>query len=179
MTDKDWKKGYIQLYTGNGKGKTTAAMGLMLRAVGAGLPIYFAQFIKGMDYSELKSIERFSDCVSFQRFGTEKWICTGEELPEEDLKNISDGLSIAETAMLSGKYRVIILDELLTACMLELFTENQILEFIDKKPENVELILTGRGATETLIEKADLVTEMKDIKHYYADGVKARKGIES
>ncbi len=170
--------GYVQVYTGNGKGKTTAALGLTLRAVGAGLRVYIAQFLKGSDYSEVKCIkERFSDLVDIEQFGTPRFVRTGN-ITEEDLELAKKALSRIEEALTSGKYDIVIMEEANVAAYLGLIKTEDILRLIDIKPSNVELVITGRYAPEEVIERADLVTEMKEIKHYYTKGVQARVGIE-
>ncbi|MCL6493291.1 MAG: cob(I)yrinic acid a,c-diamide adenosyltransferase [Ignavibacterium sp.] len=172
-------KGFIQIYTGNGKGKTTAAIGQAVRAAGAGLKTYIAQFMKEYPYSELESLKLLKDFIELEQFCGDEFVYK-RQLPEEnEIKNASNGLSIAKEKMLSGNYDIIILDEVIVAIYFKLLNLNQIIEFIDNKPESVELILTGRYCPEKLISKADLVTEMKEIKHYYSKGITSRKGIES
>lgn len=169
-------KGYIQVYTGNGKGKTTAAFGLALRAVGAGLKVYIAQFVKGMEYSELKSVERLSDSITLRQYGLGFFI--NRKPDREDIRAAREGLKEVRENMCSGKYDLIILDEANIATHYGLFSVEDLLDFIGAKPENVELVITGRMADSRIIESADLVTEMKEIKHYYHGGVEARIGIE-
>lgn len=170
------EKGYIQVYTGDGKGKTTAALGLTLRAVGYGLKVYIAQFIKGMKYSEIKALEQFKDSVEIRQFGRGCFIRT---LPvQEDIEMAGEGLSEIKKILTSAKYDVVILDEINVALHFNLLKIDDVLELMSLKPENVEIILTGRRVAPQIMEIADLVTEMKEIKHYYAKGVKARPGIE-
>jgi cob(I)alamin adenosyltransferase len=169
-------KGYIQVYTGDGKGKTTAALGLSLRAAGAGLSVYFAQFIKQGAYSEITALEVFSDRITVEQFGRGRFI-TGTPAPG-DLAAAEDGLEKVRVAMVSGKYDVIVLDEANGAVQLGLFPVTALLEIMDAKPDGLELVITGRGAHEEVVARADLVTEMKAVKHYYAKGVPAREGIE-
>jgi len=169
-------KGYVQVYTGDGKGKTTAALGLALRAVGAGLKVYIAQFVKGMKYSELESVGKMSEYISIKQYGRDCFIYG--EPKKEDIDIARDGLREVREIMNSGKYQVIILDEANIATYYNLFSVEDLLDFIKAKPENVELIITGRNADPRVIEAADLVTEMKEIKHYYMKGVQAREGIE-
>jgi len=169
-------KGYLQVYTGNGKGKTTAAIGLAIRATGAGKKIYMAQFVKGMRYSEIKTLEKFNN-IKIEQFGLK---CFIKDKPKpEDIKSAREGLAKAKQQMFSGNYDIVILDEANIAVFFDLFTIDDLLDVIAVKPDNLELIITGRYAHEKLIEIADLVTEMKEIKHYYNDGVNARQGIES
>lgn len=170
-------KGYIQVYTGNGKGKTTAALGLSLRAAGADLRVYIAQFVKAGDYSEIRALKRYSDQITIEQFGLNHFI-KGKP-SSEDIKAAQEGLKKVKSALTSDKYDVIIMEEANVAVTLGLFSIQEILEIVSIKPEDKELVITGRGASEQLIEKADLVTEMKEIKHYYHKGIKARKGIEN
>jgi cob(I)alamin adenosyltransferase len=169
--------GYTQVYTGNGKGKTTAAIGLCVRAAGAGLKVFIAQFIKLGDYSEIKALrERFSESITLEQFGVPGFIAGN---PRPDHKRAADrGISRVRSILNSGKYDLVILEEINVAVSLGLVSVEKILELINEKPEHVELVLTGRGADKKVIEAADLVTEMAEIKHYYAKGVKARAGIE-
>jgi len=169
-------KGYIQIYTGNGKGKTTAAIGLAVRAAGHNKNCFIGQFMKGREYGELKTLRKIPQ-IELEQFGISKCI-TKEEVSEEYKKKSKKALEKCKSKMLSGKYEIIILDEINVSIWFGLIKEKDVLDLIEKKPENVELILTGRYAPESIIEKADLVTEMKNIKHYYDNGVNARDGIE-
>ena len=169
-------KGYVQVYTGDGKGKTTAALGLALRAAGAGLRTYIGQFVKGMHYSELESLKRFSDLITIRQYGRDCFIY--KEPDEEDIRAAREGLEEAREALNSGKYDLVILDEATIAIYYNLFSIEEFLELIRGKPKNVEMIITGRRADPRIIEMADLVTEMKEIKHYYQKNVQARDGIE-
>ncbi|GAB6160867.1 cob(I)yrinic acid a,c-diamide adenosyltransferase [Desulfothermus naphthae] len=169
-------KGYVQVYTGNGKGKTTAAIGLAVRAAGANLKVFIGQFVKGMHYSELESLKRFSDLITIKQFGRECFIF--HDPTEEDIKCARDGLKEAKEIINSGEYQVVILDEINIALYYNLFPIDEVVDIIKNKPENVELILTGRYAPQEIIDIADLVTEMREIKHYYVKGVVAREGIE-
>lgn len=172
-------KGFIQIYTGNGKGKTTAALGLALRAAGAGLQSYIIQFMKEFPYSEIESLRNLSKSIEIEQCGGDDFVYKKEPPPTEELKKAAAGLQRAKEKMISGNYNLIILDEVCVAIYFRLFTAGEILNFINSKPPNVELILTGRYCPQELIDRADLVTEMKEIKHYYSSGVTARKGIES
>ena len=169
-------QGYIQIYTGNGKGKTTAAIGLAIRAAGHNKHCFIGQFMKGREYGEIKTLRKIPQ-IEIEQFGISKCI-TKEEVTEEYKKKSKKALQKCVSKMLSGKYEIIVLDEINVAVWFGLITEKDVLDLIEKKPENVELILTGRYAPESIIEKADLVTEMKNIKHYYDKGVNARDGIE-
>ncbi len=169
-------KGYIQVYTGDGKGKTTAALGLALRAAGANMKVYIAQFVKGMKYSEINALAKLQDFITVKQYGRKGFIKRDPD--EEDIQAAREGLHEVREIMRSGEYQMIILDEANIATSYNLFSVDELLDFIEAKPEEVELVITGRTADPRIIEKADLVTEMKEIKHYYQKGVKARKGIE-
>jgi len=170
--------GYIQVYTGNGKGKTTAALGLAFRAAGHGMKTYIGQFLKGQHYGELTAAEKLSPLIRIERFGREGFLHITEGPDDEDIRRAREGLQKCREAMLSGKYQIIVLDEVNTAVLLKVLTVQDVLDLLIEKPESVELVLTGRGAPQAVIDRADLVTEMKDVKHYYDRGVKAREGIE-
>ncbi len=170
-------KGYIHVYTGDGKGKTTAAFGLTLRSVGAGFKVFIGQFIKGMEYSELNALELFSEQVTVKQYGRDCFIYKKPEA--EDVKVAKDGLREMKQVLSSGEYRLVIMDEANIATYYKLFSVTELLEAIDSRHPSVEVVITGRKADPRIIEKADLVTEMKEVKHYYQQGVEARKGIES
>jgi len=172
------KTGYIQIYTGNGKGKTTAALGLALRAAGHGLKTYICQFLKGQKYGELDSIKKLSPLIYIEQFGRDTFVHVSQNPDKQDIEKANQGLRTCLKTMLSGLYDIIILDEINVALYFKLIKEKDILAFLDRKPKNIEVILTGRYAPESLLAKADLVTEMKEIKHYYSVGIKARDGIE-
>jgi cob(I)alamin adenosyltransferase len=171
-------KGCIQVYTGNGKGKTTAALGLAVRAAGHGLKTYFCQFLKGQDYGELSAIQKLSPLITIEQFGRKGFIHVTENPDKEDIERAQKGLQKCHKMMKSQKYQIIVLDEINVAVHFNLFEEKEIHDFLDEKPEEIEVILTGRYAPESFIERADLVTEMKEIKHYYKKGIRARQGIE-
>jgi cob(I)alamin adenosyltransferase len=168
--------GYTQIYTGDGKGKTTAALGLALRAAGAGLKVYIAQFIKSGDYSEIKALAHFADQITVEQFGLGRFI-KGKPSPE-DVAAARKGLAAVRSALTSGRYQVVIMEEGNVAALCGLFPVDEILEIMSQKPGDVELVVTGRGADPRVIDRADLVTEMKAVKHYYQAGVAARVGIE-
>ena len=172
------KKGYVQVYTGNGKGKTTAALGLALRAAGAGLKVRLIQFMKGQRYSELKALEQHKDQIEVIQTGGSKCV-RKEDVTEKDREEAHRALDLAWRTFKNGNIDILILDEILVAHWFGLVTEADVLALIESRPAQMELILTGRGATDAIVAKADLVTEMKEIKHYYQQGVPARKGIES
>lgn len=169
-------KGYIQVYTGNGKGKTTAAFGLALRAVGAGKKVFFAQFIKGKTYFEIEAVQKFVPGITIQQYGLGCFIV--EQPTESDIRAARKGLAEVAEILKSGKYDVVILDEATIALYYELFSTDELLYILKNKKWKTEIIITGRYAPPELIEMADLVTEMKEVKHYYSKGVEARKGIE-
>jgi cob(I)alamin adenosyltransferase len=173
------EKGFIQIYTGNGKGKSTAAIGQAVRAAGYGFKTYIAQFMKEYPYSELKSLEFLKEFITIEQFAGDDFVYR-KELPNKiEMDKARRGLEIAKAKMLSSKFDIIILDEVCVSIHFGLFNDEEILTFMKMKPSNVELILTGRYCPDKLMEAADLVTEMKALKHYYLDGVLARKGIES
>jgi cob(I)alamin adenosyltransferase len=164
------------VYTGNGKGKTTAAIGLAIRALGAGWRVFIAQFLKSGEYSEHKALARFSDRLTIKTYGRNVFI-RGEPDPE-DIRLAQEGMEEIQTVITTGQYGLVVLDEANVAVRYGLIEVEQILDLIDKRVEGVELVLTGRYADPRLIERADLVTEMQEIKHYYEQGVKARLGVE-
>lgn len=169
-------KGYIQVYTGNGKGKTTAALGLAIRAAGAGLKVFIAQFIKMGEYSEIKALKRFKDLITVEQFGSGRFI---KGTPSaSDIEAARKGVEKIKAAFRSGQHNVVIMEEANVAAGLGVLSVEDILKIMDEKPKDVELVITGRGADSRIIEKADLVTEMKEVKHYFQKGVKARIGIE-
>ena len=173
------KKGFIQIYTGNGKGKSTAAIGQAVRAAGFRLKTYIAQFMKEYPYNELKSLELLREWITIEQFAGDDFVHR-KELPNKvEMDKARRGLETAKAKMLSCKFDMIILDEILVSIHFGLFNDEEVMTFMKMKPENIELILTGRYCPDKILEAADLVTEMKAIKHYYQGGVLARKGIES
>lgn len=173
-------RGYVQVYTGNGKGKTTAAIGQGVRAVGNKYTVYMIQFLKGGKTGELESIKSLHPYFQIFRFEKSRgffWNLNDDE--KRELKEeIQKGYEFALEALKGNKCDLLILDEIMGAISNNLVTEEQVLALIDSKPENTELIMTGRNVPESIIERANLVTEMRDIKHYFSEGVPARKGIE-
>ncbi|MBW2356338.1 MAG: cob(I)yrinic acid a,c-diamide adenosyltransferase [Deltaproteobacteria bacterium] len=169
-------KGFVQVYTGDGKGKTTAVIGLAVRAIGAGLRVYLAQFLKQGDYSELKALSRFKDHITIVQFGSGLFV-RGKP-SDADRALAAQGLAAARQALTAGEYDVVILDEADVAASLGLISVDEILDLVTRKPETVELVISGRGAAPEIIAAADLVTEVKGVKHYYEKGVQARTGIE-
>ena len=182
MTDKftidPMTRGYVQIYTGGGKGKTTAALGLAMRAAGAGLRVFMGEFIKEMEYGEIGILrDRFPE-VDVELFGIEAGCIIDREVSAEDIEAAKAGLARVREVLMSGDYDVVILDELTIPVSMGLLDEDEVVALMDGKPEGTELVITGRGATEKMIGHADLVTEMKEIKHYYRQGVLSRRGIE-
>jgi cob(I)alamin adenosyltransferase len=169
-------KGYIQVYTGNSKEKTTAALGLSIRAAGAGLKVFIVQFLKMGDYSEINALERFSDLITIEQYGLDRFVKDKPSL--EDIETGKKGLERIKSIIATGKHDVVIIEEGNVAVMCGLFSAQDLLDVIEKKPENMEIVITGRGAALEIIEKADLVTEMKEIKHYYQKEVNAKVEIE-
>ena len=169
-------KGYVQVYTGNGKGKTTAALGLAIRAAGAGMKVFIGQFIKSADYSEIKALDRFADQISLVQFGRGCFI-RGNPC-DEDIQLARRGLEAIAAALESGRYDLVIADEANVAFGCHLVGEADLLALIDARRPETELVLTGRNAPQSVIDRADLVTEMREVKHYYQNGVLAREGIE-
>lgn len=192
-------KGYVQVYTGDGKGKTTAAIGLAIRALGAGKRVCFLQFMKNKSYSEHCILNNLSRNLTVKTFGKPFFIAKKEEFdrlkeavigeeivvfksgfpPQEYVTLIHEGMEVAKQAVQSGDYDIVILDEVIVAVYFELIAGSELDFLIQNKLDSVELVLTGRKASKELIEKADLVTEMKEIKHYYTNGIEARVGIEN
>ncbi len=171
-----WEQGHIQVYTGDGKGKTTAALGLALRAAGASARVFIAQFAKGSPTTELAALQRFSDLITIKQYGREHFI-VGE--PEsEDIQAAQQGLEEAQKIIISGEYPLVILDEANVAVDLGLFSVEALLAVMNSKPEHVEIVITGRNAHKCIIDRADLVTEMRQVKHYHSEGVEARTGID-
>ncbi len=168
--------GYVQVYTGNGKGKTTAAIGLAVRALGAGWKVFFAQFLKAGEYSEHKALARFSDHLTIKTYG--RGVFINEEPEDEDRRLAQAAYQEIADIVASGRYRLVVLDEANVAVKYGLLTVDQILDLIERRAEGVELLITGRYAHSRLVDRADLVTEMREIKHYFDRGIKARVGVE-
>ncbi|NIV36292.1 MAG: cob(I)yrinic acid a,c-diamide adenosyltransferase [Anaerolineae bacterium] len=174
--DRRLSRGYVQVYTGDGKGKTSAALGLALRASGHGMCTYIGQFMKGQHYGELEAL-RDHPLITIEQYGDVQCI-RREEVTPEHVSQAHRGLERARAVMRSGEYDLVVLDEINVAIWFGLLSVEQVLAFLDQRPSHVEVILTGRRAPPELIERADLVTEMQAVKHYYQQGVAARKGIE-
>lgn len=169
-------KGYVQIYTGNGKGKTTAALGLILRAAGAGASIYLGQFMKSMEYHEISVLkERFPE-VTIELLGTG---CIMDREPGiADIQAAKEAVQHAMDALSGGTYDLVVLDEIFIASYFKLISKEDLEGILAAKPPNTELVLTGRYAPDWILERGDLVTEMKEVRHYYQQGVLARDGIE-
>jgi len=168
--------GKVHVYTGDGKGKTTAALGLSIRAAGAGLRVFIAQFIKSDEYSEIKALKRFSDLITVEQFGLGGFI--GGNPSSGDIEAAQKGVARIREIISSETYDVVVLDEANIAVKYKLISEQDLLDIIDAKSKNIELVITGRDAAPKIMDKADLVTQMKAVKHYFQNGVEARVGIE-
>ena len=171
-------KGYTHIYTGPGKGKTSAALGLAFRAAGSGLKSVIIQFMKGLPTGELEAASRTGGLITIERYGSERFCRPDDGSFEEHRDHAVRGLERAAEVIAGGAYAIVVLDEIVTAMTFGLVPEEDIIRLIESRPEGTELVLTGRGATDGLISRADLVTEMREIKHYYRSGVPPRKGIE-
>jgi cob(I)alamin adenosyltransferase len=170
------KKGYVHIYTGDGKGKTTAALGLAIRAAGYGMKTYIGQFMKGQHYGELTSLHDHP-YITIEQYGDAECVHR-EEITQKHVDHAQQGLKRAQEIMLSNQYNIIILDEINVAVWFDLIATHQVLEFLNNRPEHMEIILTGRRAPAALVEIADVVSEVKEIKHPYHRGITARIGIE-
>jgi cob(I)alamin adenosyltransferase len=169
-------KGLIQVYTGDGKGKTTAALGLALRAAGRNMKVLIVQFMKKWDYGELHSIELIPN-ITLKTFGTKDFVYKGKA-KKVDYEKAQKAFSFAMEGIQSGNYDIVIFDELNMALYYELLDLKEVAEKLKRKPDEVEVVITGRRAPQEIIEIADLVTEMKEVKHPYQKGIEARRGIE-
>ncbi|HPM76485.1 MAG TPA: cob(I)yrinic acid a,c-diamide adenosyltransferase [bacterium] len=178
MPDPRLGSGYVQVYTGNGKGKTTAALGLAFRAWGRGLRTYIGQFMKGQFYAELAAAHKTDGHIVIEQYGKDTFIHVVNPPAQEDVAMAQTGLEKIRQALTGGEFDVVIADEINTAHYFHLITSAQMLELMKLKPEGVELIFTGRYCPEEIVAAADLVSEMKEVKHYYQAEVPARDGIE-
>ena len=170
------EKGLIHVYTGHGKGKTTAAIGLGIRASGEGLKVYMIQFMKGRRYSEIDAIEKIPNFIVVQ-YGRDEFV--SKEKPEKiDIDLAKEGFEHAKKIINEGKYDVVILDEINVAVDFNLISVDDVLDLISNKPKKIELILTGRYASPEIVKNADLVSEILEIKHPYQSGIESRKGID-
>jgi cob(I)alamin adenosyltransferase len=170
------RRGYVQVYTGNGKGKTTAALGLAMRSVGAGHRVFIAQFIKKRRCSEHVLLDELRDRITLRQYGT--GFLMGKKPSKAAVRAARTGYEEVREALFSKQYDVVILDEANVAVRYGLITAQDLLELMALKPNKVELVITGRYADDRIVEAADLVTEMREVKHYREKGVSARRGIE-
>ncbi|MDD5436533.1 MAG: cob(I)yrinic acid a,c-diamide adenosyltransferase [Candidatus Omnitrophica bacterium] len=169
------KTGYIHVYTGNGKGKTTAALGLALRASGAGLKVYIQQFAKSCEYSEIKALRKIPG-IKVSQCGNGTFIFGKPKI--SDIECAKRGFRDAKKKILSGRYDLVVLDEINVAMKFGLVSVRSVMGIIKHKPKSVELVLTGRGCPPSIKNIADLVTEMREVKHPYRQGIAGRKGVE-
>lgn len=169
-------EGKVQVYTGNGKGKTTAAFGLAIRAVGAGKKVFFGQFVKGKTYSEIEAIQQYVHQITIKQYGRGCFIY--KDPTQEDIEAAQIGLQEMANILSAGTYDLVVMDEACIALYFKLFDVELLLMAIKNRAKHTEVVVTGRYAPEELIAMADLVTEMKEVKHYYNQGLEARKGIE-
>ena len=169
-------KGYVQVYTGAGKGKTTAAFGLALRAAGHGLRTYIGQFMKGQMYGELQALRDHS-LIEIEQYGDARCV-RREEVTPEHTAQARRGLERAREQMCSGHFDIVVLDEVNVTVWFGMLTSHEVLVILEQRPANVEVILTGRNAPDEFLARADLVTEMREVKHYFKEGILARDGIE-
>lgn len=169
--------GLVIVITGNGKGKTTSAFGQALRAIGQGFKVFIVQFMKGRDYGEFMAAEKYLPRLTIQRSGLDSFVMRDNPAPV-DIKLARQGFDMAKKAAASGKYNMIILDEINVAVDFKLIPLEDVINFIKNKPPALDLILTGRYAAKEIIKLADTVSEVKEIKHHYAAGIKNRAGIE-
>ncbi len=170
------RNGYVQVYTGNGKGKTTASLGVALRSAGAGHQVFIGQFTKGKHCSEHEALQRFDDLITVKQYGEPGFI--RGKASAQDIELAQKAMAELKTIVSEGHYDLVILEEANIATHYKLIDVAELLDLIQNKPKHVELIFTGRYAAPELIEAADLVTEMREIKHYSKQGVPARIGIE-
>ena len=177
MSKKLYSQGLVQIYTGNGKGKTSAALGLVVRAIGHGAKVHIIFFMKGnFPYGELDTLSKLPN-VSFETFGYEHFV-DPHNVKVEEKEQAQAAMKAASKTLVSNKFDLVVLDEINVAGAWKLIEVDDVLALIEKKPKHVELVLTGRYADQRLIDKADLVTNMEELKHPYSKGTEARKGIE-
>jgi len=170
------EKKFVQLYTGNGKGKTTAAIGLAVRAAGHGMKTYIGQFMKGQVYGELTALKNHP-FITIEQYGDTKCI-RREDVTQNHIDQARLGLDRVTDAMLTGHYDILVMDEINVTVWFGLLSAEDVIDVLNHRPDNMEVILTGRNAPQEFIEAADLVTEMKEVKHYYTQGILARNGFE-
>jgi cob(I)alamin adenosyltransferase len=169
-------QGYVHVYTGDGKGKTTAAIGLAVRAAGAGLRVFIAQFMKRGDYGEIEGLRPLADRITVEQFGTGRFVRGTPDA--EDLSAARAGLDRVRTVFAAGAHDLVILDEANVAAAVGVVPTAELLALLDLRPAATEVVLTGRAAPAEILARADLVTEMRAVRHYFQAGVPARKGIE-
>ncbi len=177
MADGRLERGCVQVYTGEGKGKTTCALGLAWRAVGQGLQVYIIQFLKGRPTGELLAAPRLAPELSMQAFGRRGLVNLKSPAPE-DLALLHQAFDLAKEIISSGHHDLVVLDEINVALAYDLISLPEVLDLLRRRPRHVEVVLTGRGAPQELLEAADLVTEMRPLKHYWQVDLPARRGIE-
>ena len=171
------RKGLIMVHTGNGKGKTTAALGLACRALGHNLPVSIVQFIKGTwKYGELKAVQRFDGLLEIHATGN--GFTWKSKDPEADRQAAQEAWEMAKSLISEGNKHLVVLDEITYPINYGMIDEADVLETLRTKPEALHVLITGRNAPQALVDMADLVTEMRDVKHHYKSGVRAQKGIE-
>ena len=170
------EKGFVQIYTGDGKGKTTAALGLAIRAAGWGLKVFIGQFAKGMHYGELDALKRFQPQITLHQYGRKCFI--QDEPTAEDFRLAKEGWLEVRRVLEKAQHDLLILDEIGIALHYGLISPEEVQDLIRSKPEHMELVLTGRKIPEQQYREADLITEMREERHYYTEGVQARRGIE-
>jgi cob(I)alamin adenosyltransferase len=171
-------KGYVHLYTGHGKGKTTAALGVALRAAGHGMRTLMIQFMKGQHYGEIDAVKKLDGLVEIEQHGSPLFCnLDGADYPEH-YRLAREGLRRTRESLHDKTINILVLDEIVTAYLFKLITLDEIVQCVLEKPAEMELVLTGRGAPPELFALCDIVTEMKEVKHYHTGGVEARKGIE-
>lgn len=173
-------KRFIQIYTGNGKGKSTAAYGLALRAIGAGLNVHLIQFMKeGFPYSELSAFKRLEDQLTVEKFCDDQFVLDKRPPTEAEIETAQAGLNRAAEIMKNGDADLLILDEICVACYFGLVKEEDLFPLFDARPDSIELVLTGRYCPQSWIDRADLVTKMTEVKHYLSQGITSRSGFDS
>lgn len=171
--------GYIQVYTGNGKGKTTAALGLALRAAGRGMRTYMAQFLKKGEYGELLAVKRFlPELIVIEQFGLPEFHHQENGVSSVERAAAEAGMAAAKKAMASDEYRIVVLDEINTLLHFKIIAVEPVLQLLAEKPQELEVILTGRYAPAEILARADLITDMQETRHYYQNKIQARTGIE-
>ncbi len=172
-------QGMVQVYTGNGKGKTTAALGLALRAAGRNMRTYMAQFMKKGEYGELLAVAaHLAGLVTIEQFGLPEFHHREQGVSDAEIRAAEEGLAAVEAVLAGGNYQIVILDEINTLLHFKILAVEPVLSLIERRPAGVELVLTGRYAPVAVLDRADLVTEMKEVRHYYRKSIQARTGIE-